>query len=179
MITNNTNQEIDILEHLQQLISEQKFISESQQAAIAKLEDKISKLESSTIVLNHNFISDFQGLQENSKKIIEANCNQFLESEEAEFLRLKANDIGVVQMASYVKQNKKRASLVPAFSMTQYLSERGLEGLKGNIIGNYINKSFQDFFGYRFNGGFPESLKDTVDELVKYYLHERKSLRKV
>lgn len=136
--------------------------------------EKLDNIERHVILIHGKVVSDFHGIQPDTKKTIE---------EVAEVIVLTEEEIEVhEQLLSPVNKSKEAVlyrKQIAYYSAAKELRTYGKTLTKGEAIsvGNWTSGVITKMFGKNFKGKYPQQLRPLVSSLVGYYAVERQSER--
>ncbi|MFA9201947.1 MAG: hypothetical protein ACEQSC_00145 [Candidatus Nanopelagicaceae bacterium] len=157
-----------------QAITEQKQAITEQKQFNAYVAEKLEKIESHVIMIHGKVVSDFHGIEPDTKKEIES-IGQMTE--------LTPEEINEHEELIHPKNKTKQAvqyrKMIAYYSAAKELRTYGKPLSKGEAIavGNWTSGIITKMFGKNFKGKYPKALRPLVSSLVGYYAVERKSER--
>jgi hypothetical protein len=136
--------------------------------------EKLDNIESHVILIKGRVVSDFHGIEPDTKKTIEA-IGQMIELTPEEIETHEELLAPVNKSREAVLYRKQ----IAYYSAAKELRTYGKPLTKGEAIsvGNWTSGVVTKMFGKNFKGKYPISLRPLVNQLVAYYAVERKSER--
>jgi hypothetical protein len=138
------------------------------------ISEKLDNIERHVILIHGNVVSDFHGIQPDTKKTIE---------EVAEVIVLTEDEIETHERLLAPTNKTKEAVLyrkqIAYYSAAKELRTYGKALTKGEAIsvGNWTSGIVTKMLGKNFKGKYPLKLRPLVSSLVGYYAVERESER--
>lgn len=135
---------------------------------------KLDAIESHVILIHGKVVSDFHGIESDTKKAIESTAEmvQLTEEEVETHQKLLAPTNKTKEAVLYRKQ-------IAYYSAAKELRSYGKPLTKGEAIsvGNWVSGVVSKMFGTNFKGKYPVAMRPLINQLVAYYAVERQSER--
>lgn len=135
---------------------------------------KLDSIESHVILIHGRVVSDFHGIEEDTKKAIECTA-ELVDLTDEEILEHKKLLKPTNKTREAVDYRKK----VSEYSAGKELRSYGQTLSRGEAIsvGNWVSGVVTKMFNTNFKGKYPIIMRPLVSQLVGYYAVERKSER--
>jgi hypothetical protein len=157
----------------EQALEQQKAVQE-QQKINHYICAKLDAIEANTLVIKGAVVSDFTGIERDTKAELEVVANAIvLADKEIE------EHYALMDTTNKSKEAKIYRKFVNSFTTGKELESYVFNASKGDryAVGQWVSSIIVKIFGHNFHGKYPEQLHELVSLLVGYYAVERISKR--